>query len=99
MTDPYICASAAASYLCLLGQAQILDTKEFLAPIIMPHEAVLAFSPDAGYSAHWPEHFSEVLKLAGTSSDAGHAPGSELTVRPDLFLATQSGSKDVVDIR
>ena len=43
-------------------QAQILDTKEFLAPIIMPHEAVLAFSPDTEYSAAWPEHFSAVLQ-------------------------------------
>ena len=43
-------------------QAQILDTKEFLAPIIMPHEAVLAFTPGAEYSAAWPPHFSAVLQ-------------------------------------
>lgn len=26
---------------------QVLDSKEYLAPIVTPHEAMLAFSPDA----------------------------------------------------
>ena len=31
-------------------QGQILDSKEYLAPIITPHEAMLAFTPGAAWA-------------------------------------------------
>ena len=71
----------------------------------MPHEAVLAFSPDADYSARWPGHFSEVLhpaeKDSGPSQDGSleERAGTELAVRPELFLAAQHGQKDIVEVR
>ena len=90
----------------LLLQAQILDSKEYLAPIIMPHEAVLAFTPGADYSARWPEHFSEVLTHAGKPEQGSGSDGLQegdparvLAVRPDLFLASQQNGREVVEVR
>ena len=72
-------------------QAQILDTKEFLAPIIMPHEAVLAFSPDAVWSAAWPAHFSSVLQGEQTQSWAACLLGCGLVTGECGSSKLQSG--------
>ena len=57
-------SAASSSHLNCGQQAQILDTKEYLAPILMPHEAVQAFTPNAAWSPAWPAHFSSILQGA-----------------------------------
>ncbi|PRW20179.1 diphthamide biosynthesis 2 [Chlorella sorokiniana] len=60
-------------------QGQILDSKEFLAPIITPHEALLAFDAVEGVSqwnaAKFRLGFEDVLEAEGLGEDAP-PPGS-----------------------
>lgn len=50
-------------------QGQVLDSKEYLAPIITPHEALLAFDAVEGASqwdaAKYRLDFGEVLEAEG----------------------------------
>ena len=44
-------------------QGQIMDSKEFYAPIITPHEAQLAFSPqETGTSGPYRQNFAGLLE-------------------------------------
>jgi diphthamide biosynthesis protein 2 len=61
-------------------QGQILDSKEYLAPIITPHEAALAFAPGGG-EGQWDERayrldFDGVVRQAAGSAAAG-GPSSQ----------------------
>lgn len=44
-----------------MQQGQILDSKEFLAPIITPYEAQLAFSPDSTWTGMYRLDFESLL--------------------------------------
>jgi diphthamide biosynthesis protein 2 len=83
-------------------QGQILDSKEYLAPIITPHEAMLAFAaPGEGQAGEWDERkyrldFEGVLEQgAGASggADAGAAAaagGSSRKAEPCFSLLSGS---------
>ena len=60
-------------------QGQVLDSKEYLAPIITPHEALLAFDP-AGTGGEWDAaayrlDFQAVLQAPGLGEVRGGGAG------------------------
>jgi diphthamide biosynthesis protein 2 len=79
-------------------QGQILDSKEYLAPIITPHEAMLAFAPPGeGQAGEWDERkyrldFEGVLEQGagaggGANAEAATAPaGSSRRAEPRFSL-------------
>lgn len=54
-------------------QGQILDSKEYLAPLITPQEALIAFSSDRQWSqAEWSTDFASILREPDAGDSLAH---------------------------
>eukprot|EP00887_Chlorella_sp_A99_P000266 scaffold13.g266.t1 len=78
-------------------QGQVLDSKEYLAPIITPHEAMLAFSPESQWDeAAYRLDFEGVLQARaawGPASARGHGRrGWTRRPAPGLLAAPRAGA-------
>ncbi|KAK9821112.1 hypothetical protein WJX81_007441 [Elliptochloris bilobata] len=73
-------------------QGHILDSKEFLAPIITPAEALEAFSPGAPPADAYSAEFGAVLTAAARMAASNPDPDSDGEAAPSLALAVRPGA-------
>ena len=72
-------------------QGQILDSKDYLAPIITPHEALLAWGSDADPADSWDAgayrlDFEEAATAGAAAATAGGGGGAPRRRRPHFSL-------------
>ncbi len=73
-------------------QGHILDSKDFLAPIITPAEALEAFAPGAPPAHAHSAGFAAVLAAAAAAGPPDADPDSDGEAPPSLALSTRPGS-------
>ena len=67
-------------------QGQILDSKEYYAPIITPYEAQLAFSAGAKWTGEYSLEFDSVLESAARPGVSPGLPTSKVIKDEDIFV-------------
>ena len=73
-------------------QGHIVDSKEYLAPIISPAEALEAFAPGAPPAPAHSAGFAAVLAAAAAAGPPSADPDSDGEAPNGLALATRPGS-------
>ena len=73
-------------------QGHIVDSKEYLAPIISPAEALEAFAPGAPPAPAHTAGFAAVLAAAAAAGPPDADPDSDGEAPNGLALATRPGS-------